>query len=75
MPSRTTPQDFSFNLNNNSTITQDFSLDDDADATLPNSQTFSVPPGMWYATELLPLPAGWSLTSLVCVDPHEQHDR
>ena len=61
-------QDFSFNLNNNSTISQDFSLDDDADGTLPNSQTFSVPPGAWTTTELN-IPSGWSLTNLVCVDP------
>ncbi len=46
-----------------------FLLDDDADPTLPNSQTFSVPPGTWTATELLPLPEGWTLTNLVCVDP------
>ncbi len=62
-------QDFSFNLTNNDTITQNFSLDDDADATLPNSQTFSVPPGTWTASEILPLPAGWSLSNIVCVDP------
>ena len=62
------PQDFSFNLTNNSTINQNFSLDDDADGTLPNSQTFSVVPGFWTATELN-IPSGWSLTNLVCVDP------
>jgi hypothetical protein len=62
------PEDFSFNLTNNSTISQNFSLDDDGDPTLPNSQTFSVPPGIWTATELLP-PGNWSLTQLVCVDP------
>jgi len=61
-------QDFNFNLNNNSTISQNFSLDDDSDATLSNSQTFSVPPGAWTATELS-LPAGWTLTNLVCTDP------
>ena len=61
-------QDFSFNLNNNSTISQNFSLDDDSDPTLPNSQTFSVPPGTWTASELN-IPAGWTLTDLVCVDP------
>jgi hypothetical protein len=62
-------QDFRFNLSNNSTISQDFSLDDDSDTTLPNSQTFSVPPGAWTASELnLPM-TGWDFTSLVCVDP------
>jgi hypothetical protein len=65
------PQDFDFNLHNSSnTISQDFLLDDDADATLPNSQTFTVPPGTWYAEELTPLPTGWTLTNLVCV-PHK----
>jgi hypothetical protein len=61
-------QDFSFNLNNASTINQDFLLDDDADPTLPNSQTFSVPPGTWSAAEVN-LPAGWDFFSLVCDDP------
>lgn len=49
-------QDFGFSLTNNTTINQSFSLDDDNDATLPSSQTFSVPPGTWTATELLPCP-------------------
>ena len=35
----------------------------------PNSYTFDVPPGTWYAKELTPLPTGWTLTNLVCVDP------
>jgi hypothetical protein len=61
--------EISFNLNNNSTIDLNFSLDDDSDPTLPNSQTFSVPPGMWTASESMPPPTGWSLTGLVCVDP------
>ncbi len=58
-------QDFSFNLNNGGTISQNFSLDDDGDATLPNSQTFSVPPGTWTASELN-IPSGWGLTNLAC---------
>lgn len=58
-------QDFSFNVNNGGTISQNFSLDDDGDATLPNSQTFSVPPGTWTAAELN-IPSGWSLTNLAC---------
>jgi hypothetical protein len=63
-------QDFSFNLNNNSTIDfGTFYMDDDAEPALPNSLTFDVPPGTWYAKELLPLPAGWTLTNLACVDP------
>ena len=62
-------QDFSFNLNNNGTINQNFTLDDDADVTLSSTRTFSVPPGTWSAAELGPLPAGWSLANLVCVDP------
>ena len=31
------PQDFSFNLNNNSTVSQNFVLDDDSDPTVPSS--------------------------------------
>ncbi len=61
-------QDFSFNLTNGGTISQNFALDDDADPTLPNSQIFSVPPGIWTASELN-IPSGWTLTNLVCVDP------
>ncbi len=61
-------QDFDFVLTNNSTITQNFSLDDDADGTLPNTQSFSVPPGTWEATEIN-IPSGWTLTGIVCVDP------
>jgi hypothetical protein len=60
-------QDFNFNLTNGD-INQNFSLDDDADGTLQNSQTFSVPPGTWSASELN-IPTGWSLSNLVCVDP------
>ncbi len=57
-------QDFSFtgSLGN-------FSLDDDADGTLPNSTTFtSLTPNGWPVTESS-IPATWSLTSIVCVDP------
>ncbi|HEU4526851.1 MAG TPA: hypothetical protein VFT80_02845, partial [Actinomycetota bacterium] len=61
-------QDFSFNLTNGSTVNQNFSLDDDSDATLPSSQTFAVPPGTYTASELN-IPSGWSLTDIVCVDP------
>ena len=67
-------QDFSFNLTGG-LINQNFSLDDDGDNTdnppsqLSNTRTFSVPPGGYTASELGPLPAGWTLTNLVCVDP------
>jgi VCBS repeat-containing protein len=61
-------QDFSFNLTNGSTISQNFFLDNDGDATLPNSQTFSVPAGTWTASELN-IPADWTLTGLTCTDP------
>ncbi len=60
-------QDFNFNLAN-AVISQNFTLDDDGDATLPNSQTFSVSPGIWNASELNIL-SGWSVTNIVCVDP------
>ena len=61
-------QNFSFNLTNGGTVSQNFSLDDDADPTLPNSQLFSVPPGTWTASELN-IPSGWALSNLTCVDP------
>jgi uncharacterized repeat protein (TIGR01451 family) len=45
-----------------------FSLDDDADATLSNTRTFTgLVPGSYSVTETLL--AGWSLTGLTCVDP------
>jgi hypothetical protein len=58
-------QDFNFNLTNNDTINQNFSLDDDTDPTLLNTQTFSVPPGIWQVAELT-LPSGWNFFSLLC---------
>ena len=46
-----------------------FSLDDDADGTLPNMQSFSnLLPGSYTVIETLPV-AGFDLTNLVCVDP------
>jgi hypothetical protein len=56
-------QDFSFSgdLGN-------FSLDDDADGTLPNSTDFvGVSPGTYSVTETLP--SGWDVTDITCVDP------
>ncbi|MBK9711345.1 MAG: DUF11 domain-containing protein [Kouleothrix sp.] len=61
-------QDFSFTLTNGTTINQSFSLDDDSDATLPSSRSFSVPPGTYSAQETN-IPANWSLAGLTCVDP------
>ena len=59
------PQDFSFA---GSGAIGTFLLDDDADATLPNCRTFSnIPPDQYTVTETVP--AGWSLTSIACVDP------
>jgi len=45
-----------------------FSLDDDADGTLPNSRTFSgVSPGLHIVTES-PIPSGWFVSAIVCSD-------
>lgn len=45
-----------------------FSLDDDADGTLPNTRTFTgLEPGSYSVTE--GVVAGWSLTDLSCIDP------
>jgi hypothetical protein len=54
------PQDFAFTL----TGQAGFSLDDDANATLPNSQTFVLPAGSAYTLSETPL-GGWS-TALQC---------
>jgi len=45
----------------------DFDLDDDADATLPNSVTFRVAPGTYTMSEVN-LPAEWGLTAITCVN-------
>lgn len=60
-------QDFSFNINNGSTFSQNFTLDDDAgaDNTYPNSMSFSLPAGTYTAAELN-IPGGWQLTNLAC---------
>lgn len=44
-----------------------FNLDDDADATLQNTQTFTVAPGAYTVTEAAV--SGWNLTGLTCTDP------
>ncbi|HUR13678.1 MAG TPA: prealbumin-like fold domain-containing protein [Mycobacteriales bacterium] len=56
-------QDFTFSLDGSS-----FSLDDDADGTLPSSRTFQVVVGTHSLSETN-LPSGWENTNLVCVDP------
>lgn len=60
-------QDFAFTSTISGTPT--FSLDDDSDATLSNTQTFSdLPQGSYIITETLSVP-NWSLTAINCVDP------
>ncbi len=64
-------QDFNFRLQtqDQSTIVN-FPLDDDANATLSNTKTFSsIPTGSYIASELLSAPQGWVLSNIVCVDP------
>ena len=58
-------QDFNFNINDGGSLSSDFFLDDDNDGTLSNSQSFNVPPGTWYVSEL-DIPSNWSLTGLSC---------
>lgn len=58
-------QDFSF-----ATTGADWSaflLDDDSNATLPNTRNFTLNAGSYTVTEAAT--AGWSLTNLVCTDP------
>jgi hypothetical protein len=58
------PQDFSFTGDLGA-----FSLDDDADGTLPSSQTFpGLAPGPYAVTESAP-PSPWTLSSITCNDP------
>lgn len=50
-----------------------FSLDDDGDGTLPNSQSFTLsgaiaPVGTNYSVTETSIPAGWDLTAIVCDD-------
>jgi hypothetical protein len=59
------PQDFNFNLTNGSTLNLNFSLDDDADPTLLNSSSFSLPAGTYTAAELGSY-LGWTFTGLTC---------
>ncbi len=64
------PQDFSFTGSgpNGFDFGGGFSLDDDADGTLPSTATFNtLVPGTYSATE--GAQTGWSLTGLTCVDP------
>lgn len=58
-------QDFAFTTTGSGL--SGFSLDDDSDATLPNSRTFTLTMGSYGVTETAV--AGWSLSNLVCTDP------
>jgi len=60
------PTDFHFSILPGGAAS-DFDLDDDADATLPNSVTFRVAPGSYTMSEVN-LPAEWGLTSITCVN-------
>jgi streptogramin lyase len=61
------PQDFAFTADGGLTPSS-FQLDDDGDATLPNSQLFSnVAPGSGYAVGET-LPPGWQQFSATCSD-------
>lgn len=60
------PQDFTFTTTG--TGLSGISLDDDADATLSNTKTFTdVVPGNYSVTE--GITGGWTNTSITCVDP------
>ncbi|HLA15541.1 MAG TPA: hypothetical protein VJZ72_01460 [Candidatus Limnocylindrales bacterium] len=59
-------QDFTFD--NDADLGADFSLDDDGNATLPNSITFEdVDPGTYEVSETS-VPAGWQLVDIDCDD-------
>ena len=58
-------QDFRFTINPPGAMFYDF--DDDADPTLPNTRTFTVPAGNVFVHENGP-PAGWYLAQATCSD-------
>ncbi|GGO90514.1 hypothetical protein GCM10011584_22480 [Nocardioides phosphati] len=58
-------QDFHFTLAAPNNLDATFDLDDDDDATLPNSVTYRVPPGTTTAGEVN-IPDGWNLTGISC---------
>jgi hypothetical protein len=58
------PQDFAFSISGPS-LAQSFSLDDDADPTLPNSRSFTVLPGSYVVSEGDP-GAMWDNTGISC---------
>ncbi|MGO1002739.1 beta strand repeat-containing protein [Lysobacter sp. CA196] len=59
-------QDFAFATTGTGLVA--FSLDDDADATLPNTRTFTgLEAGSYSVTEAIV--GGWVLSALTCVDP------
>ncbi|HWP70136.1 MAG TPA: hypothetical protein VNM36_03505, partial [Gemmatimonadaceae bacterium] len=61
-------QNFGFTSTGAAPLGGAFSLDDDADPTLSNTQVFSnVPPGPYTVTEGAD-PAGWQFTSLTCTE-------
>jgi uncharacterized cupredoxin-like copper-binding protein len=61
------PQDFSYTTTGGLSPSS-FSLDDDSDNTLSNTQTYTnIAPGTYTVTESLPV-SGFDLTNLVCVE-------
>ena len=59
------PQDFSFTTTGGLSPAS-FSLDDDADNTLSNTQPFSSIAAGTYSVSEVTIPSGWDLTNLVC---------
>jgi hypothetical protein len=57
------PQDFSFQLDGGTAVP----LDDDSDATLSNTHSWTVPVGA-HTLQETSIPADWALTHLVCTD-------
>jgi hypothetical protein len=59
------PQDFAFAISG-AADGQGFDLDDDTDATLPRTRTFTLVPGAYTVTGTLPGDGIWEPTSLTC---------
>jgi hypothetical protein len=64
------PEDFALGFFGDGFAQVNFSLDDDADATLPNvREFFLLDPGQYFAFESIGASPGWTLSDRVCVDP------
>jgi LPXTG-motif cell wall-anchored protein len=65
-------EDFEFDVQAPNDIQESIFLDDDADPTLPDTATFTVPPGDTTITELLGADSDWTLTDITCSEAGQE---